>query len=271
MRLSRPLAALAVMALAFAGCNSSSTSNPSAGPSDSGATGAPAASAANGLTIFYEENCQVELVAASGRRVLIDVWNPSALSSPATATDVLLTTHLHSDHYNQVWTDAFPGKKITSESTQLKLDDLAVTSIAASHTDDNVQPDPDASDHIFVIDFDGFRIVHTGSMGQTSLTDGQLATIGAPDIAFAALQDVSGTNHTNPLKQIKQMSPKLLIPTHARLEYVQPAGKEWSGTYTEKASVTITKDQLPAKTAMLFMGQQASTWGAVLKIAASSW
>ncbi|HEY5487790.1 MAG TPA: hypothetical protein VIK06_09095 [Candidatus Limnocylindrales bacterium] len=42
---------------------------------------------------------------------------------------MLLTTHLHSDHYNQVWADAFPGKKITKESTQLKLDDLTVTSI----------------------------------------------------------------------------------------------------------------------------------------------
>jgi hypothetical protein len=98
-----------------------------------------------------------------------------------------------------------------------------------------------------------------------------VATIGQPDIAFSVLQDVSGTNHTSPLKLIEQMNPKLLIPTHAVLEYVQPAGKEWSSTYTEKPSVTITKDQLPAKTAMLFMGQQASIWGAVLKIAASTW
>ena len=271
MRFSRPLAALAVLALSFAGCSSSSTPSPSGGPSGTAGTGTPATDAANGLTIFYEENCQVELIAPTGRRVLIDVWNPSTLSSPAKATDVLLSTHLHSDHYNQAWADAFPGKKITNESTQLKLDDLTVTSIAASHTDDNVQPDPNATNHIFVIDFDGFHIVHVGSTGQTKLTDEQVAAIGQPDIAFSVLQDVSGTNHTSPLKLIEQMNPKLMIPTHAALEYVQPAGKEWSGTYTGKSSVTITKDQLPAKTAMLFMGQQASTWGAVLKIATSAW
>jgi L-ascorbate metabolism protein UlaG (beta-lactamase superfamily) len=269
MRFSRPLAALAIVALSFAGCSNSSTANSSTA-SGSPASGAQSA-AANGLTIFYEENCQVELIAPSGRRVLIDVWNPSALSSPAKASDVLLTTHLHSDHYNQPWADAFPGKKIVNESTQLKLDDLTVTSIAASHSGDDVLPDPNATNHIFIIDFDGFHIAHTGSTGQTKLTDSQVAAIGTPDIAFSVLQDVSGTNQVNPLKQVEQMNPKLLIPTHATLDPVQAAGKEWSGTYTEKPSVTITRDQLPTKTEMLFMGQQASTYGAVLKFAASSW
>ncbi|HEY5487789.1 MAG TPA: MBL fold metallo-hydrolase [Candidatus Limnocylindrales bacterium] len=90
---------------------------------------------------------------------------------------------------------------------------MTVTSIAASHSDDNVQPDPNASKHIFVIDFDGFHMVHLGSTGQTKLTDEQVAAIGQPDIAFSVLQDVSGTNHTSPLKLIEQMNPKLLIPT----------------------------------------------------------
>jgi L-ascorbate metabolism protein UlaG (beta-lactamase superfamily) len=270
MRFSRPLTALAVVALSFAGCSNSSTPTSSTAPNGSAAAGAPLA-ANSGLTIFYEENCQVELIAPGGRRVLIDVWNPATLSSPAKATDVLLSTHLHSDHYNQVWADAFPGKKITNESTQLSLDDLSVTSIAASHTGDSVQADPNATNHIFIIDFDGFHIVHTGSTGQTKLTDVQVAAIGSPDIAFSVLQDVSGTNQVNPLKQIEQMNPKLLIPTHASLDPVQAAGKEWGGTYTEKPSVTITKDQLPTKTELFFMGQQASTYGAVLKIAASAW
>ena len=271
MRFSRPLTALAIVALSFAGCSNSSTPTSSTSPGPSGsASGGPSA-AANGLTIFYEENCQVELIAPGGRRVLIDVWNPTALSSPAKASDVLLTTHLHSDHYNQPWADAFPGKKITNESTQLKLADLTVASIAASHSGDDVQPDPNATNHIFIIDFDGFHIVHTGSTGQTKLTDAQVAAVGSPDIAFSVLQDVSGTNQVNPLKQIEQMNPRLLIPTHTSLDPVQAAGKEWGGTYTEKPSVTITKDQLPTKTELFFMGQQASTYGAVLKIAASAW
>lgn len=258
MRFSRPLVALAVVAISLAGC--SSTPNPSAGATG---TGTPSATAANTLTIYYEENCQVELIAPSGRRILIDVWNPSALSEPAKASDVLLTTHLHSDHYNQAWADTFPGKKITNESTQPKLDDLTVTSIAASHVDDNVLPDPNASNHIFVIEFDGFRIVHTGSTGQTALTADQVAAIGrSVDIAFSVLTDVSGTDpgSKRPLMQIEQMNPRLLIPTHTALAYVRSAATEWTGTYTEKASVTITKDQLPAKTAMLFMGQTASSY-----------
>ncbi len=265
MRFSRPLAVLAIAALSF-GCSNSSTAT---SPALSGSAWGAASAAANGLTVFFEENCQVELI-GGGRHVLIDVWNPTALSSPAKASDVLLTTHLHNDHYNQPWADTFPGKTITNQSTTLKLDDLSVTSIAASHSGDDVQPDPNASNHIFIIDFAGFHIVHSGSTGQTKLTDEQVAAIGRPDIAFAVLQDVSGTNHVDPLKQIEQMNPKLLVPTHVAFDPVQAAGKEWSGAYSEKPSVTITKDQLPTKTEMLFMGQQASTYGAVLKIPASA-
>lgn len=37
------------------------------------------------------------------------------------------------------------------------------------------------------------------------------------------------------------------------------------------AGCSSSSTSSPSRTAMLFMGQQASTWGAVLKIAASDW
>jgi len=50
------------------------------------------------LKIYYEQNAQVELINSEGSRVLIDVHDPTALSSPPTVNDVLLTTHNHGDH-----------------------------------------------------------------------------------------------------------------------------------------------------------------------------
>lgn len=52
MRFSRPLAAMAIAAMAFTGCGSSSTSSPSASPSGAARSGTPAASAAKGLTVY---------------------------------------------------------------------------------------------------------------------------------------------------------------------------------------------------------------------------
>ena len=53
------------------------------------------------VTIYHEGSAsavQMELISPKGVRVLIDVNNHELLSSPATAKDILLTSHGHSDH-----------------------------------------------------------------------------------------------------------------------------------------------------------------------------
>ncbi len=266
----RTLASLAfAAALAFAavGCaTTGQTASPSTAPASP--TAAPAA-----LTVFFEENCQVELIAPSGQRILIDVWNPAALSKPAAATDILLTTHTHSDHYVESFASSFPGKTITNKTEQETFGDIRVTSIAASHYDNDIDA-ADPTNHIFVIDFNGFHIAHLGSTGQDELTAVQLAAIGKPDIAFSVLQDLSNlaSDEKRPVKIVEQMSPLLLIPTHTKLASAQAAGAKWpNGLYSKKPSVTISKDKLPTSTTVLFMGQLGPTFGAALKYTETTW
>ena len=66
------------------------------------------AKAGTPLKLYYEENAQIELISPEGLRVLIDVHDPSALSSPPTAKDVLLTTHNHGDHRRLDFVSSFP-------------------------------------------------------------------------------------------------------------------------------------------------------------------
>jgi L-ascorbate metabolism protein UlaG (beta-lactamase superfamily) len=143
----------AVVAIAAVGCSgSAATSTPakSTGP------------AANSLTIAYEDNCQVELIAPSGQRILIDVYDPTQLTSPAKSSDILLTTHLHSDHYNAAFEAGFPGQKITNETKDVTVGDITIKSIGASHDDSAISADK-PTNHVFVIEFNGFKIVHGGS------------------------------------------------------------------------------------------------------------
>jgi L-ascorbate metabolism protein UlaG (beta-lactamase superfamily) len=265
MQSIRRLAALAVAAIAFAGCGSSAaTSTPVTG-------GTPAPAAAKGLTISYAENAQVELTSQSGKRILIDVFDPTSLTSQT--GDILLVTHLHGDHYNAPFADAFKGQKIVNQTTELTSGDIKIKSIAASH-DDTAISETEPANHILIVEFDGFKIVHLGSTGQLALTPEQLAAIGGDvDIAIGAIANVGGNDLSNrkAVDVMNQIHPKLVIPTHSTLAYIQVAGKEWKATYSSNPSVTIPHDELPTETTLFCMGLVAGSYGAILNVPESTW
>ena len=286
----RLVASLAILTLAVVGCAGAAVT-PSTVPSTTSGVVTPSAVAAtssattvatvasptkpgNGLTVAFEENCQVELIAPSGHRVLIDVYDPTQLTSPATAADILLTTHLHTDHYNAAFEASFPGQKITSAAGQLTVGDTKIKSIAASH-DDSAIDTASASNYMFVIEFDGFKIVHGGSTGQTELTHDQLAAIGSNvDIAALVLENVGGHENATNDKAIKiaeQIYPKILIPTHSAVEYLQLIPKDWKATYSNNKTVTIPRNELPTQTTVLFMGADGPIYGNYLKLPETKW
>jgi L-ascorbate metabolism protein UlaG (beta-lactamase superfamily) len=270
MTATRKLATLILVALAFAGCSSTGVS-PSA---TTGSTATAAASAAAKVTIYYEENAQVEIVGPTGRRVLVDVWNPSALSAPATAQDVLLTTHSHSDHYLPSFLDSFPGKKLTWEPGTIKLDDVSVTSIASAHDEGTAITPIGANDYIFVIEIGGFRIAHFGDIGQKELLPDQLATIGRPDIAISQLANPLSTmdeNNKKGFNLMAQVKPHLIIPTHLSSATAQLASTTWHATFSSRPSISLTKGQLPTETTIVFIGNSGLSYGSLLNLTESAW
>jgi hypothetical protein len=256
----------ALAALMFAACTSGAAT-PTAP-----VTQAPAGSGKT-LTIAYEESAQVELIAPSGQRVLIDVADPTALTASPTEGDVLLTSHLHSDHYYQDFVDAFPGRQLFNKSGTLTSGDVTVVSIDASHTDDPIDP-ADPTNHIFVIDFAGFKVVHMGSTGQTALTAEQLAAIGSDvDVMFMTLTNVGGSDpdDAKAIDVVNQVKPRIVVPTHSSLNYVQAAGNQWAATWSSHKTVTVPKGELPARTTLLCMGNIAVSYGAILKVPETKW
>ncbi|NQT56646.1 MAG: hypothetical protein HQ551_10500 [Desulfobacteraceae bacterium] len=75
--------------------------------------------AGDSLKLYYEESAQIELIGPEGSRVLIDVNDPSALSGPPTAQDVLLTTHNHGDHRRLDFINSFPGKQLDVKTGEI--------------------------------------------------------------------------------------------------------------------------------------------------------
>jgi L-ascorbate metabolism protein UlaG (beta-lactamase superfamily) len=232
------------------------------------------ASPASGVTIRYGGNAQVEMSLNGGARVLIDVYDPSALSAPPTADDILLTTHTHDDHVSPGFRSAFPGRQLFVREGEIETQDAAIAGIAAAHTEDDPLVPKNGSDYIFVIDVGGLRIAHFGDLGQTALTAGQLEELGDVDIAVTQFENsfshMDATNQKG-FRLMEQVKPRLIVQTHTSPAAVQYAGTLWPLLYAERGSVTVTAADLPAETSLLLLGDDAAFYAELVPAEKVDW
>jgi L-ascorbate metabolism protein UlaG (beta-lactamase superfamily) len=226
------------------------------------------------VKIYYEENAQVELIGPAGRRVLIDVYSPTALSSPATAEDILLTTHAHSDHVNTEFYKPFPGQQLFIKAGTIKLPDVIIQGIAAGHNaSDTLKPEY-GSNYIFLVEMGGLRIAHFGDIGQDALTADQLTALGQVDIAITqfsnSYSDMSAANKKG-FNLMDQVKPRLIIPTHNNADAAKVAGAKWPALYSDQKFVSIGRGDLTDQTRILFMGTTAKTFGKMTNASPVDW
>lgn len=214
------------------------------------------------LTLYYEENAQVELINPEGSRVLIDVHDPNALSSPPTDQDVLLTTHNHGDHRRLDFVKSFSGKQLDMRTGDITLKDVVIRGIASAHNEGDEFKEEQGSNYIFIIDMAGLRIAHFGDIGQEALTAEQLDALGKVDIAITQLanrySDMTASNKKG-FNLMDQVQPKLIIPTHIfEPTCANMAAEKWTGYNSYKKSHSFSVDTLPETTTIIFMGNNAN-------------
>jgi L-ascorbate metabolism protein UlaG (beta-lactamase superfamily) len=255
---------LALVAAMLGGC-AAPTPAPTAIPT---ATPLPTATATPDLpqvvTLYFGTNAQYEITSPAGTRVLFDVTDPSKVSSPVTAKDILLTTHDHHDHYTPAFVKAFPGQKLTFEEGEINLPDVKVKGIASAHNEGDPFLPKNGTNYIFIVDMGGLRIVHFGDIGQDKLTDEQLKALGQVDIAITQLDNSfsnMGATNEKGFKLMDQVKPKLIIPTHVSLATLTLASKKWKGfVHIDAGSMKIGRADLPAQTGMLVFGLLAVSY-----------
>lgn len=241
---------------------------------DDNAPAAPAPTC-EAVTIFYEENAQFELNSSQGQRILLDASRPRALSAPPTEKDILLTTHTqHNDHFSADFSDAFPGQQLKAQVGKIELPGVTIEGIASSHSASGELLPEKGSNYIFIVDVDGIRIVHFGSIGQEALTPEQLEALGEVDIALMQLDntfsDMTIKNH-KAFDLMAQVQPRLIISTHIVAPAAEVAVQKWPGLYTDQPSIRLCKSDLPAETQILMMGQFATTYHSVLNLTRVDW
>lgn len=213
------------------------------------------------LKLYYEENAQIELINAEGARVLIDVHDPGALSSPPTEKDILLTTHNHGDHRRLGFVSSFPGKQLDVEAGEIEQKGISILGIASAHNEGDDFKKKGGTNYIFVVEMSGLRIAHFGDIGQKALTPEQLKLLGTIDIAITQLSNnYSNMTVTNKkgFNLMDQVQPKLIIPTHIHNPMgARMAADKWEAFESYKKSLLLTKEKMPGKTTIIFMGRNA--------------
>lgn len=158
-----------------------------------------------------------------GTRVAIDPHGIDAFGRVSVKADLVLITHLHTDHTqidaieNRDKARIIVGLRVEGRRTEWnpvneQFRDVHVRSVGVYH--DSSQGLERGKNTIFVIEMDGERIVHLGDLGHV-LTPAQVREIGPVDVLLIPAGGVYTINGAEARQVVKQLSPRqYVVPMH---------------------------------------------------------
>lgn len=167
--------------------------------------------------------------------------------------DVVLCSHDHKDHNNWENITKTDGGKpmVFRELGEYEVGGVVISGISSYHDDSNGSER--GKNIIFHLMFDGLDIVHLGDLGQSKLTEEQVAQIGEVDILLVPVGGIYTIDAKAASNIVSQLEPKIIIPMHFKIEglkfelsgvenFLKEMGAEG---VTAQPKLSITKDKLP--------------------------
>ena len=181
-------------------------------------------------------------------QIVIDPFGEQVgYQDPHLSADLVRVTHEHGDHNNVAAVggkpvvvrgldsdgkvallpnvlDRLPNQErptwmAADSSTTRSTHEVTVTAIPAWH--DDQQGRQRGATAMFAIDVDGVRIIHCGDLGQSKLSDEQLAALGRVDVLLVPVGGVYTIDGAGAAAIIAQINPRIVVPIH----YTTPALK----------------------------------------------
>lgn len=142
--------------------------------------------------------------------IVIDPYSPSVgYKLPKLSADIVLTTHEHEDHNNiSAVSDA---RLIISGPGEYEAKDTFVYGIQVSH--DQNQGEDRGTVTIYIIDIDGFTLMHLGDLGHT-LSQESLAKAANVDVLMIPVGGKYTIDAQAAAKVISSIEPGFVIPMH---------------------------------------------------------
>jgi len=149
-----------------------------------------------------------------GVTLVTDPFNKKlGLKVPNFEADVVTITHDHEDHNNA---EALRGNPfIINTAGEYEFRGAMVQGIEAFH--DNNHGTEQGANIIYRIELDNIAIAHLGDLGQSSLTDEQLAELGVIDILLIPVGGKYTIDAKRAVEIISQIEPRIVIPMHYKL------------------------------------------------------
>lgn len=198
--------------------------------------------------------------------VAIDPYDPdfTGLKLPKElSADVVLSTHAHKDHnfVSGVTGPSSSQPMIFSEPGEYEVARVVITGISSFH--DNSEGAERGVNTIFHLLFDNLDIVHLGDLGQTKLSEEQVAQIGQTDILLIPVGSVYTIDSKAASNIVSQLEPKIIIPMHYKidglkfeLEGVESFLKEMRAEGVAPVpKLSITKEKLPEEPQVVVLGK----------------
>jgi len=190
-----------------------------------------------------------------GATVVIDPFYPdfTGLKLPKLEADVVLSSHEHQDHNNVKAVTGLntPQPMIFYHSGEYEVGGVVISAISSFHDDSSGSER--GKNMIFHLMFDGLEIVHLGDLGQSKLTEDQVAAVGETDILLIPVGGTYTIDAKAASEIVSQLEPKIIIPMHFKIEglkfplegvenFLKEMGAEG---VTAQPKLSISKEKLP--------------------------
>jgi L-ascorbate metabolism protein UlaG (beta-lactamase superfamily) len=175
------------------------------------------------VTIRWHGHSFFDIQSSKGTRIVIDPHAIEAYGRQTVSANLILVSHLHTDHtqvgvvQNQAQAKILYGLKGGPRKTDWnRIDetfrDVHIRTVGVYH--DNVEGMERGKNAIFVLEVDGLRIVHLGDLGHV-LSDKDVKKIGPVDVLMIPVGGVYTINGAEAKKVVAQLKPKqYILPMH---------------------------------------------------------
>lgn len=190
------------------------------------AVSAGAGAADKKLTIKWHGQSFFEIISSQGTRIVTDPHAIDAFGRQLVQADLVLCSHLHSDHTRLevienrdkakvlfgVKEDKNSKTRTTWNLFDEKFKDVHVYAVGTYHDED--QGLKRGLNTVMVIEVDGYRVVHLGDLGH-KLSPDQLKLIGQADVLMVPVGGIYTLNGSEAKEVVEQIKPRfVIIPMH---------------------------------------------------------
>jgi L-ascorbate metabolism protein UlaG (beta-lactamase superfamily) len=188
--------------------------------------GGAAAAEPNKIMVRWHGQSFFEIITTKGTRIVFDPHLIDAYGRNAVNADLVLISHEHTDHtqtsvvenldkakvLHGVKDEKGDGKKFEWNAIDETFKDVKIRTLGTFH--DQMNGMQRGLNSIFILEFDGLKVVHLGDLGHT-LSDAQIKKLGEVDVLFIPVGGVYTLNGEDAAKVVKQVKPRrYVIPMH---------------------------------------------------------